>query len=112
MKQIRDVITDKIRSLGQKVILQGGEETVETWAMIDPVHSVSEAARSTSPLPDGFFPPGSYQYYGLPEGDLTEASTVVVGEIRYFIRRKELYQAGGQKLYWWALLIRGGTGDA
>ena len=94
------------------MILRTAEGEVYTKAIIDPVHSVSQAARSIRGLADGFFPPGSYQYYGLVEGDLAEAVAVADGENCHFIRRKELYQVGGQKPYWWALVIRGGDEDA
>lgn len=112
MEWAEEVIAAKISTLGKDVVLRTTEGEVCTKAIIDPVHSVSEAARSISYLVDGYFPPGSYQYYGLVEGDLTETASVVDGENCYFIRRKELYQVGGQKLYWWALLIRGGDEDA
>ena len=112
MKHLDSHIAGKIAALGKTVVLRGSDGEQETKAIIDPVHSVSQAARSIQALPDGYFPPGSYQYFGLPEGDLSEKAMVVDGETVYFIRRKELYEAAGQKLYWWALMIRGGLEDA
>lgn len=112
MKQIGQGIEEKIRLLGQCVLLKGTQGDQETRAIIDPVHSVSENARSISSLPDGYFPPGSYQYFGLPEADLTEVHTVVAGGKTFFLRRKERYEAAGEGLYWWALMIRGGSEDA
>ena len=108
MEWIREAIEGKIRCLGQEVVLKGPLEESVTRAIIDPVHSVSEAARSNVCLPDGYFPPGSYQYFGLPEMSLEGITTVAAGENRYLIRRKERYEAGGLGLYWWALMIRCG----
>lgn len=112
MKQIGESIGEKIRLLGQPVILKGAGGQMETRAIIDPVHSVSENARSVSPLADGYFPPGSYQYFGLPEVDLAEVHTVEAGGKTFFLRRKERYEASGVGLYWWALMIQGGNQDA
>lgn len=112
MKQMGESIGEKIRLLGQNVVLKGNWGDQETRAIIDPVHSVSENARSISALPDGYFPPGSYQYFGLPEVDLTEVHTVTAGGKTFFLRRKERYEAAGAGLYWWALLIQGGREDA
>lgn len=112
MEWIKAAVCEKISELGVPVILRGAGGNQETRAILDPVHSVSEAARSTQGLPDGYFLPGSYQYFGLPEGDLTDVTTVVAGESCYILRRKELYQVGGQKLYWWGLMIRGGESYA
>lgn len=112
MKQMGESIREKIRLLGQPVILKGTGEQQETRAIIDPVHSVSENARNSSALPDGYFPPGSYQYFGLPEVDLSRVHTVEVGEKTFFLRRKERYEAAGEGLYWWALMIQGGSQDA
>lgn len=111
MNRIGSEIGEKLRMLGKPVTLWGEEGQRETWAVIDPVHSVSEAARSIEALPDGYFPPGSYQYFGLPEGDLTGMDRVQDGEVQYIIRRRERYEAAGEGLYWWALLIRGGNDD-
>lgn len=103
-----NVIAGKIRVLGREVTVKGPAGNVTGRAIIDPVSSVSEAARTASPLADGYYPPGSYQYFGLPEVDLSEAEMVMDGETCYHIRRRELYRMGAQKLYWWALMIRGG----
>lgn len=112
MKGMKDGIGKKIRKLGKPVELRGDSGVLETRAIIDPVHSVSKAARTVETLPDGYFPPGSYQYFGLPEGDLTEVREVVAGDTVYLIRRKELYEMSGVGLYWWALMIQGGGANA
>ena len=112
MEWIKEAIGGKICALGQDVILKGSGEDVVTKAVIDPVHSVSEAARNYSGLPDGYFLPGSYQYFGLAEASLEDVTVVVSGEKHYQIRRRERYEAGGCGLYWWALLIRCGEQDA
>lgn len=106
-----NVIAGKIRMLGREVTVKGAEGDRTARAIIDPVASISEAARTAGALADGYYPPGSYQYFGLPEVDLTKAETVVDGEICYHIRRTELYRVGDERLYWWALMIRGGIGD-
>lgn len=104
----KSAVAGKIRMLGRDVVLQGPEGTCNTRAIIDPVSSVSQVARTSQSLADGYFPPGSYQYFGLPEGDLTDMDTVMDGGDIYLIRRKELYRLGKEKLYWWGILIRGG----
>lgn len=104
-----NVIRSKIRMLGRNVTVCGQDGKIETRGIIAPVDSVSEAARTAVPLPDGYYPPGSYQYFGLPEVSLGDAETVMDGDDCYLIRRKELYQLGEEPLYWWALMIRGGV---
>lgn len=111
MRHLGVDIQNNIRRLGKSVVLQGDDGRVETWAIIDPVHSVSESARNHDALADGYFPPGSYQYFGLPEANLTGITEIIDQETVYFLRRKELYEVGGEKLYWWALMIRGGGAD-
>lgn len=106
-----NVIARKIRVLGREVTVKGTAGKVTARAIIDPVSSISEKARTASSLADGYYPPGSYQYFGPPEVDLSDAEMVMDGEACYHIRRTELYQVGDQKLYWWALMIRGGTDD-
>lgn len=104
-------IASKILALGQNVVVKGAGGDVASVAIVDPVERTSEKSGSASGLPDGYYPPGSYQYFGLPETDLTEATAVKTQTDFYIIRRKELYQVGGTNLYWWALLIRGGEKD-
>lgn len=111
VEEISRAIAGNIWAMGRSVVLRGPGGETGTRAIIDPVQSVSAAARSISSLPDGYFPPGSYQYFGLPEGDLTEVTTVKAGETVYLIRRKEPYRVGDQMLYWWALMLRGGSNE-
>ena len=106
MEWAAEIIKYRISELGSPVTLKG-TENVETSAILDPVQSVSRAARSAEMFPDGYFPPGSYQYFGLPEADLSAAETVSDGDRTYLIRRAELYRCGDTPLYWWGLLIRG-----
>lgn len=112
MDWIKAALAEKIAALGTEVVLRGPLGDRSTRAIIDPVQSVSEAARSARGLPDGYFPPGACQYFGPPEEDLERVTTVLSGDNCYFLRRKELCQVGGVKLYWWGLMIRGGTADA
>lgn len=109
MQWAKNAIMKKICLLGVPVIIHGAKGTMETTAIMDPVHSVSEAARTADAVEDGYFPPGSYEYFGLTAGDLSEAKAISCLQNRYLIRRKELVQSGGKALYWWALLIPGGT---
>lgn len=101
-------IVAKLGLLGQDVVLRGeqGQQTVR--AIIDPVESRSENAMETEMQPDGYYPPGSYQYFGPPETDLEGVVSMESLGKTYYIRRTELYSAGGKALYWWALMIRGG----
>lgn len=99
----------KLRLLGQNVLLRGkdGEQTVE--AIIAPVESLSQNAMETDMQPDGYYPPGSYQYFGPPEVSLEGVESMESLGKTYYIRRTELYSAGGKPLYWWALMLRGGA---
>ncbi len=112
MQWAQQVIAKKLRALGRTVSIRGPGGEIQVRAIIDPVSSVSNQARTAHALADGYYPPGSYQYFGPPEGDLTEAEMVAEGEILYIIRRRELYRVEDRPLYWWALMIRGGDGDA
>lgn len=106
-----NAIAGKIRMLGRDVTVQGENGPVRTRGIIDPVHSVSEAAHRADSLPDGYVPPGSYQYFGLPDVDLSQAETISTEDACYLIRRREFYRVGNENMYWWALMLEGEAED-
>lgn len=107
----KEMIKNKIRTLGQQVTLYGRDPLV-TRAIIVPVNSVSRAARTTEEMADGFFLPGSYQMFALPEVNLEDVEEISDGERHFLVRRRELFCCGDTAMYAWALLIRGGDSHA
>ena len=89
MNWAEEIIGGKIRVMGREVTVRGPQGDVRGKAIIDPVDSVSREARTANAAPEGICPPGSYQYFGLPEVDLKEAELVLDGQDCYLIRRKE-----------------------
>ena len=101
-------IAAKLSLLGQDALLRGKDGDKVVSAIIEPVESHSQNAMETDMQPDGYYPPGSYQYFGPPEATLEGVECIESMEKTYYIRRRELYVSGGKPLYWWALMIRGG----
>lgn len=108
MKWAEKAIASKLHLLGQDALLKGDGVEWKVQAIIDPVESRSQNAMETDMQPDGYYPPGSYQYFGPPDATLEGVDRVESLGKTYYIRRRELYSAGGKALYWWALMIRGG----
>lgn len=111
MQWAQKVIEKKLEALGSPVRIGFPDHDVEAHALIIPSGSTFEPARKTAGMADGYIPPGSYEYYGPTNVDITEARTVSDGRVSYLFRRKELFMVGGIPLYWWGILVQGGKRD-
>lgn len=112
MEWVKEAMGRKIGLFGEEAVLCFPEETVTVRAIIAPVRSVSQAARTAGETPDGIYPPGSYEYFGPPEADITRCRWVTTGGKRYYVRRSEVFRLGGTGIYCWGLMIGGGDGSA
>lgn len=112
MDWMKSAIGKKIRLLGEPVKIVRQEETVEVTAIITPVSSLSQAARTALAQPDGMYPPGSYEYIGPPEEAIGDCRYILAGGKRYYVRRSEIYRVGGKDIFCWGLMLGGGDDEA
>lgn len=111
MNWIAEAIRDRFSLLGRDMVLETPEGVITVRAILDPVHSTAQSAREATGVADGGFPPGTYQYFGPPEADISGARLLRDGKDYYEFRRTECYRCGGTDLYWWGLLISCGGED-
>ncbi len=108
MNWVVKAIGTQLKQLGKEMILETPEGDQTVLAILDPVSSTDQMARTKIGLADGCYPPGSYQYIGPPNIDVSSARVLRDGEKRYEFRRTECYQYGQTPIYWWGLLIECG----
>lgn len=112
MEWMKNAIAKKLWLLGEQAEIVRQEGTVQVTAIIMPVSSLSQAARTALSQPDGIFPPGSYEYIGPPEQEIGSCRYVVSGGKRYYVRRSEIYRVGGKGIFCWGLMLGGGDDEA
>lgn len=112
MRWMKSAIERKLRLLGEPTQIVREAETKQVTALITPVSSLSEAARTALSQPDGIYPPGSYEYIGPPEEDIRDCRYVCSGGKRYYVRRSEILRSGGEDIFCWALMLGGGDDEA
>lgn len=108
MRWMKNTIGRKLRLLGEETAIIREEGSSRVIALITPVISLSQAARTALSQPDGIYPPGSYEYIGPPEEDIGDCRYIVSGGKRYFVRRAEVHRSGGEEIFCWGLLLGGG----
>lgn len=111
MNWVISAIRDKLSLLGRDMILETPEGVAAVRAILDPVYGTAEVSRTARGLADGYYPPGTYQYFGPPETDIQGARRLRDGKDCYEFRRTECCRWGDTPLYWWGLLIRCGGED-
>lgn len=112
MQWMKTAIGRKLRLLGEETEIVREEGFSRVIALITPVSSLSQAARTALSQPDGIYPPGSYEYIGPPEEDIGDCRYIVCGGKRYFVRRAEIHRSGGEEIFCWGLLLGGGDHEA
>ena len=111
MNWAAEAIRDKLCLLGREMYLKTPEGEQPIRAFLEPVFSTAQSARTSTAVADGYFPPGSYQYFGPPEADVSQVRLLRDGTDYYEFRRTECCRCGNTALYWWGLLIGCGGGD-
>lgn len=112
MKWMKTALSRKLRLLGEKATILRENGETEVVALITPVSSLSQAARTALSLPDGVYPPGTYEYVGPAEEDIGDSQCVISGGKRYYVRRSEIIRTGGEALFCWGLMLGGGDDEA
>lgn len=112
MKWMKTALSRKLRLLGEKATILRENGETEVVALITPVSSLSQAARTALSLPDGVYPPGTYEYVGPAEENIGDSQCVISGGKRYYVRRSEIIRTGGEDLFCWGLMLGGGDDEA
>lgn len=111
MEWMKNAIEKKLRLLGEPVEIVRQDGTATVTAIVTPVSSLSQAARTALSQPDGIYPPGSYEYIGLPEAEIGDSRYLLCHGKRYYVRRSEIYRAGGKDIFCWGLMLGGGDDE-
>lgn len=112
MEWMKAAIGRKLRLLGEPAEIVRQEGRVQVMALVTPVSSLSQAARTALVQPDGIYPPGAYEYIGPPEEDIGDCRYILWAGKRYYVRRSEIYRAGGGDIFCWGLMLGGEEDEA